>query len=86
MRSSSSTPQLKQGQLEQVASDRVQLDFEYLKGWRLHNHSGQPLPVVGHPHSKKVLPDVQTDPSVFQFVPSLNGATLLLEGKEAFGH
>ena len=43
--------------------------FEYLQGWRLHNLPGQPVPVLSHPHSKKVFPDVQTEPPVFQFVP-----------------
>jgi len=43
--------------------------FKYLQGWRLHNLSGQPVPVLSHPHSEKVFPDVQREPSVFQFVP-----------------
>jgi len=25
---------------------RVQMAFEYLQGWRLHNLSGQPMPVL----------------------------------------
>lgn len=29
------------------------------------------MPVLGHPHSgKKVFPDVQTEPPVFQVVPT----------------
>jgi len=36
---------------------------------RLHNVSGQPVPVLSHPHIKKVFPDVQREPSVFLFVP-----------------
>ena len=53
-RSSGPTPLLKQGHPEPVAQDH-----EYLQGWRLHNHLGQPVPVLGHPHSEKVFPDVQ---------------------------
>ena len=54
---SSSSPNalLKQGQLQQVAQDHVQSGFEYLQGWRLHNLSGQPIPVSGHPHGKNVF-------------------------------
>ncbi|NXV35722.1 NEK5 kinase, partial [Rissa tridactyla] len=36
--------------------------FEYLQRWRLHTPSGQPVPVLGHPHSGKVFPDVQKEP------------------------
>ena len=36
LRPSSPTLMLKQGQLEQVAHDCIQLGFEYLHGWRLH--------------------------------------------------
>jgi len=34
----------KQGYLEQVAQDLVQVGFEYLQRRRLHNLSGQPVP------------------------------------------
>lgn len=34
---------LKQGQLEQIARDCVQLGFGFLYGWRLNNFSGQSL-------------------------------------------
>ena len=54
-RSCSPTPMLKQGQLEQVAQDHVQLGFEYLHWWRLRSLSGQPMPVFYHPHRKKVF-------------------------------
>jgi len=33
-------PQLKQGHLGAVAQDHVQVAFEYLQRWRLHNPSG----------------------------------------------
>uniref|UniRef100_A0A8C0ES58 receptor protein-tyrosine kinase n=1 Tax=Bubo bubo TaxID=30461 RepID=A0A8C0ES58_BUBBB len=49
-------PLLKQGHLELVAHNHIQTAFEYLQGWRLHNLPGQPVPVLGHPHSQKVLP------------------------------
>lgn len=34
--------------------------FPYLQGWGLHN-----LSVLGHPHRKKVFPDIQTETPVF---------------------
>ena len=71
--SSGPTPLLRQGHLEPVAQDRVQVAFEYLQGGRLHNLSGQPVPVLSHPHSKTVFSEVQREPSVFQFVPVSSG-------------
>jgi len=44
--SSSPTPVPKQGHLEQAAQDHVQADFEYLQRRRLHNLSGQLVPVL----------------------------------------
>jgi len=41
-RSSCATYLLMQSHLEVVAKDHVQIAFEYLQGWRLHNKSGQP--------------------------------------------
>jgi len=67
-RSSGPTLLLKQGLLLLATQEGVQTAFEYLQGWRLHSLSGQLVPVVGHPYSKKVLPDVQREPPVFQFV------------------
>jgi len=64
-RSSGPNPLLKQGHLELVAQDHPQMDFEYLQAWRIHNLSGQPVPALSHPHSKKVFPDVQRKPPVF---------------------
>jgi len=52
-RSSGLTLLLKQGYLEPVAQD--QMEFEYLQGGRLYNLSGQPVPALSHPHSKKVF-------------------------------
>ena len=68
-----SNPLLKQGHLGPVVQEHVQMAFEYLQGGRLHNLSGQPVPVLSNPHSKKVFPDVQTGPPVFQFVPIASG-------------
>jgi len=39
------------------------------EGRRLHNQSGQPVPVLCHPHSKKVLPRVCMELPVLQSVP-----------------
>ena len=47
--SSSPTLLLKQGHSEQPAEDRVQACFEYLQRRRIHNLSGQPVPVLRHP-------------------------------------
>lgn len=53
LRSSSPTSLLKQGQLEQVAHDHVQLGFECLHRWRFYNLSRQAVPVFDHPQSKE---------------------------------
>lgn len=42
-RASGSNLLLKQGPLETVAQDHVQMAVEYVHGWRLHNLSGQPV-------------------------------------------
>lgn len=41
----SSNPLLKEGQLEQVAQDHIQMDFEWLHWWRMHKLSVQSIPV-----------------------------------------
>lgn len=50
-RASGTTCYSEQGHLQQVAQDKVQVSLEYLKGWRLHNLSGQSFPVFSYPHS-----------------------------------
>jgi len=60
---------LKQGHLQQVAQDHVRITFNYRRGWRFHNLCWPPVPALCFPQSKEVLPDVQTKPSMFQFVP-----------------
>jgi len=67
----SSSPTLlpKQGHLQQAAQDLDQVGLEYLQRRRLHNLSGQPVPVLRHPQSEEVLPHVQTELPMLQFVP-----------------
>ena len=67
--SSSPTPLPKQCRLQQAAQDLVQAGLEYLQRRRLHSLPGQPVPVLRHPQSEEVLPHVQTDFPVLQFVP-----------------
>ena len=58
----------KQGHLQQAAQDRVQAGPEYLQR-RLHHLPGQPVPVLRHPQREEVLPHVQTELPMLQFVP-----------------
>ena len=67
--SSSPTPLLKQGHLQQDAQDHVQVGFENLHRRRIHNTSGQPVPVLRHPQREEVLPHVQMKLPMLQFVP-----------------
>lgn len=50
-----SSPLLKQGHLELIAQDCIQMTLEYLQEWRLCSLPGQPVPVLGHPLNNKVL-------------------------------
>ena len=67
----SSSPTLlpKQGHLQQAAQDLVQAGLEYLQRRRLHSLPGQPVPGLRHPPREEVLPHVQTELPVPQFVP-----------------
>ena len=67
--SSSPTLPLKQGHLQQAVEDLVQVGLEYLQRRRLHNLPGQPVPVLRHPQREEILPHVQTELPVLQFVP-----------------
>jgi len=67
--SSSPTLLLKQGRLQQAAKDLVQTGLEYLQRRRLHQLPGQLVPVLHHPQSEVVLPQVQTELPMLQFVP-----------------
>lgn len=51
-------PLLEQGPAEPAAQNYVQMAFQYLLGWRLHDPSGQPVPVLSQftaliPHDKR---------------------------------
>ncbi|XP_009664474.2 polyprenol reductase isoform X4 [Struthio camelus] len=41
------------GHLEHIAQDHIQTGFEYLQGRRLHYLSGQPVPMLCHPHRRR---------------------------------
>ena len=56
--SSSPNPLPMQGLLQQAAQGR-----------RLHDLPGQHVPVLRHPQSEEVLPHVQTELRMLQFVP-----------------
>jgi len=43
--------------------------FGYLQRRRIHSLSQQPLAVVRHPQREEVLPHVQTELPMLQFVP-----------------
>jgi len=60
---------LKQGHLELIAQDHVQVAFECLQGQRLHIISGQPVLVLSHPRYCEVFSDVKREPPEFQPVP-----------------
>ena len=67
--SSSPTPLLKQGHLQQAVEDLVQAGLEYLQRRRLHSLPGQPGPGLWHPQREEVLPRVQLELPLLQFVP-----------------
>lgn len=64
-------PLLQQGHTEQGAQDHIWVGFGGLQG-RDSTASEQPALVLHHPHSNKVLPEVQTAPLVLQFVPTVS--------------
>ena len=76
--SSSPTPLPKQGHLQQAAQELIQAGLEYLQRRRLHNLPGQPVPLLRHPQREEVLPHVQMELSMLQFL--LNFATPPLTG------
>jgi len=67
--SSSPTPLPKQGHPQQAAQDRVQAGLEYLQRRRLHDLPGQPGPGLRYPQREEVLPHVQLELPLLQFVP-----------------
>lgn len=64
-----SNSQLKLGHWELFAQAHAQMTFEYLQGQRLYNFPGQPVAVLGYPHSEKVFSDYHMDPPEIQAVP-----------------
>jgi len=64
-----SNPLPKQGHPEQAAQDLVQVGLECLQRRRLHHLPGQPGPGPHHPQREEVLPLVQTELPLLQFVP-----------------
>jgi len=67
--SSSPKPLPKQGHLQQTAQDCFQAGLEYLQRRRIHHLHGQLVPVLRHPQREEVLPHVQKEIPVLQFVP-----------------
>ena len=57
------------GHPEQAAQHRTQAGLEYLQRRRLHNLPGQPGPGLRHPQREEVLPWVQLELPLLQFVP-----------------
>jgi len=67
--SSSPTSLPEQDHPEQAAQDCIQAGLEYLQKRRLHNLPGQPGPGLRHPQREEVLPHVQLELPLLQFVP-----------------
>jgi len=67
--SSSPAPLPKQGHLQQAAQDLVQAGLEYLQRRRIPSLPGQPVPGLCHPQREEVLPCVQLELLLLQFVP-----------------
>ena len=63
--SSGPIPRPKQGHLEHPKH----VGLEYLQRRRLHNLRGQPVPALCHPQREEVLPHVQLELPMLQFVP-----------------
>jgi len=57
----------KVGSLQWVTKEIIQVGLEYLQRRRLHNLSGQPVPVLCHPQCKEVL-QICVKLPVFQFL------------------
>jgi len=70
--SSIPTLPLKQGHLQQAAQHRVQAGLEYLQRRRLHSLPGQLVPGFRHPQREEVLPHVQMELPMLQFVLCVN--------------
>ena len=68
-RSSSPNTLPKQVPLQQAAQDLIQAETEYLQRRRIHNPSGQPVAGLRHPQREEILPHIQTEFPLIQFVP-----------------
>ena len=79
--SSSPTHLPKQGHPQQAAQDLVQAGLEYLQRRRLHSLPGQPGPGLHHPQREEVLPRVQLELPLLQFVPVAPVLSLGTTGK-----
>jgi len=64
----SPTPLPKQGHPQQAVEDLVQVGLEYLQRRRLHNLPGQPGPGLRHPQREEILPHLQLELPLLQFV------------------
>jgi len=64
-----SNPLPKQGHPEQAAQDLVRAGLEYLQRRRLHSLPGQPVSGLRDPQREEVLPRLQLELPLLQFVP-----------------
>ena len=67
--SSSPTLLLKQGHPEQAVQDLVQVGLVESPSLEIFNFPGQPVPGLHHPQREEVLPHVQMELPLLQFVP-----------------
>ena len=65
-----SNPLPKQGHPQQAAQHHGQAGLEYLQRRRLHSLPRQPGPGLRHPQREEVLPRVQLELPLLQFVPA----------------
>ncbi|KAK4810580.1 hypothetical protein QYF61_007317, partial [Mycteria americana] len=52
--------------LHHVPKRHIYTAFKYLQGWRLNHFPGQPLPMLDHPFSKEIFPNIQSKPPLAQ--------------------
>ena len=63
-----SSPSVKVGSLDLVAQVGSQTSLECLQRRRLHNLSGQSIPVLCHPHHEEVLSHIGVEFPLLQFM------------------
>lgn len=72
----------KLGYLELVAQDHIQMAFEYPQWWRVHNISGQPVPMIDQsPSQWKSVSCVQMKSTVFQFATTAFAVALTVPSR-----